>query len=71
MTPRAGPAMTADFGDRVTGRVVNENDNFRLVRPSRTVTGTVTGIFPHARTNVAVQTTAGERLTIRVGQVQP
>jgi len=62
--------MSADFGDWVTGRVVNENDNFRLVRPSRTVTGTVTGIFPYARTHVAVQTTAGERFTIRVGQAR-
>lgn len=55
-----------DFGDRVTGRVVNEDDNFRLIRPARTVSGVVTGIFPYARTNVAVQTDAGERLTVRV-----
>jgi hypothetical protein len=59
-------ARLLDFGDRASGRVVDENDNFRLVRPYRTVSGLVSGVFPYAPKNVTVTTASGERLAIRV-----
>lgn len=58
--------MRYDLGDNVTGRVVNENDNFRLVTPRRTVSGFVRGVYPHSPKNVIVQTVTGEALTVRV-----
>lgn len=55
-----------DFGDRATGRLVNEHDEFRLTKPARTVTGTVVGVFPYAPKVVTVLTADNERLVIRI-----
>lgn len=59
-----------DFGDTVTGTVADENDwsgaGPRILRPRRTVTGTVVGLFADSATAVKVQTAAGEALCVRV-----
>lgn len=61
-------ARRLDFGDRASGRVVDENDNFRLTRPYRTVSGTVTGLFPYSPKNVTITTADGETVAVRVSQ---
>lgn len=59
-----------EFGERVTGRVADDNDwtasGPRLVRPARTVTGTVVGIFGNSRTACKIQTGSGEIVCVRV-----
>jgi hypothetical protein len=59
-----------DFGDTVTGHVADENDwtasGPRIIRPKRTVAGTVVGLFADSRTAVRVETRAGEIVCVRV-----
>lgn len=54
-----------DFGDRVTGRVVGDQD-LRPTRPPRYVTGEVHALYPQARRIVGVLTDAGSVVTIRL-----
>ncbi len=61
--------MLIVMGMPVSGRAVDENDNFRLLRPFRTVTGRVMGIFPYAPKNATVRTDDGEYVTIRIEKV--
>lgn len=59
-----------DFGDTVTGIVADENDwtgsGPRMLRPRRTVTGTVVGLFADSHAAVRVKTVAGETVCVRV-----
>ncbi|MGH3283598.1 MAG: hypothetical protein ACRDPD_02740 [Streptosporangiaceae bacterium] len=54
----------------MTGHVADENDwtssGPRIIRPKRTVTGTVIGLFADSRAAVKVETRAGETLCVRV-----
>ena len=63
-------APAPDFGDIVTGHVADEDDwtvsGPRIIRPKRTVTGTVVGLFADSRTAVKVETRAGETMCVRV-----
>lgn len=54
-----------EFGDRVTGRVVN-TETWRAIRPPRTVTGVVVAMFPKAPHIVMVITPDEESLTLRL-----
>lgn len=59
-----------DFGDTVTGHVADENDwtasGPRIIRPKRTVAGTVVGLFADSPMAVKIQTRAGETFCVRV-----
>lgn len=59
------PRKHFDFGDRVTGRVVDPQD-FRATRPARYATGEVIQIFPHAPNVVGIRYSNGETCTIKV-----
>ena len=54
-----------EFGDRVTGRVVN-TETWRAIRPPRTVTGVLIAMFPKAPHIVTVVTDDEEQLTVRL-----
>lgn len=54
-----------DFGDRVTGRVVHP-ETWRSLRPPRTATGVLVGMFPKAPHIVMVITADEEKLTLRL-----
>lgn len=56
-----------DFGDRVTGRVCTNDNDFHLARPARTVSGAVTAVYPYSPKHVTVLTDSGEKCVIRVG----
>lgn len=54
-----------DLGDRAAGYVVDE-DQFHLIRPKRTASGTVVGVFPYAPKVVMVQTHQGEKVCVKM-----
>lgn len=54
-----------DFGDRATGAVCKDDDQFHLVRPGRVVSGVVTAIYPYSPKHVTVITATGEKCVIR------
>jgi hypothetical protein len=56
-----------DFGDRVIGRVCQDDDQFHLARPARIVSGLVTGIYPYSPKHATVLTATGEKCVVRVG----
>lgn len=58
-------AKHLDFGDRASGRVVDDQE-FRATRPARYATGEVIQIFPHAPNVVGIRYSNGETATIRV-----
>lgn len=55
-----------DFGDRASGRVIDEN-TLHVTRPPRFASGIVVGLFPAAGPRYAtVQTRDGSRIAIKV-----
>jgi hypothetical protein len=53
-----------DFGDRVTGRVLDED--FHATRPPQYATGTVHRMFPKAPRVVGITTTTGDEPLVRL-----
>lgn len=56
-----------DFGDFAVGTIVDANE-YRIIRPSRRASGTVTGVHPFAPNVVTISTSGGDTVTIRTGR---
>lgn len=71
MTARWRP----DFGDLVSGTVADEHDwtarGPRIIRPKRTVRGTVIGLYGDAPDVARIETKDGERVCVRVAYLIP
>ena len=65
------PRKTADFGDLVTGMAIDSDlwdreSQVRMLRPPRTVTGTVQAIYVHMPKVLGVTTSDGRSVTIKL-----
>jgi hypothetical protein len=62
-----------EFGDTVTGFAADDNDwtasGPRLLRPKRTVTGTVCGLYPGSEA-ARIVTSSDEEVCVRVTSVR-